>query len=231
MPEISVIIPFYNEPDKHIRECLDSMHAQRYRDFEVLAVDDGSTNKGAALIGREYPWVKLHRLAANGGSTAAINYGLAQAKGNFLSIFSMDDFVNYAWLDVLRAAFDRDLALAVCGGHVRRIDERGHYIGDVRKPKTHADCVEACQHGMCPFSAPIFKREIYERLGGQKQEYFPAEDFAYWVEALRYFKGGNIAHVLATFRKHPGRRSAKFEAEQGAMAKRIRSMAHELRAA
>lgn len=95
MPTISVIIPVYNAK-KYLTECLQSVIAQTYRDFEIILVDDGSTDGSGELCDRyaaEYDFVlALHQ--KNGGASAARNRGLKEAKGEFVHFIDSDDLLS-----------------------------------------------------------------------------------------------------------------------------------------
>jgi glycosyltransferase involved in cell wall biosynthesis len=87
-PLVSVVIPVYNgEP--FLREALDSVLAQDYEPFEVVVVDDGSTD-GSGAIARSYPEVRYIR-QENQGPAVARNAGIAAARGEFLAFFDADD--------------------------------------------------------------------------------------------------------------------------------------------
>jgi glycosyltransferase involved in cell wall biosynthesis len=87
-PLVSVVIPVFNaEPFQ--REALDSVLAQDYEPFEVIVVDDGSTD-GSGTIARSYPEVRYLR-QENQGPAVARNAGIAAAQGEFLAFFDADD--------------------------------------------------------------------------------------------------------------------------------------------
>lgn len=97
--KISIIIPVYNS-EKYLRECLDSVLAQTYTDFEALLIDDGSTD-GSGAICDEYA-LKDKRVKVfhkdNGGVSSARNVGLDYAKGEWICFVDSDDFVSDVFL-------------------------------------------------------------------------------------------------------------------------------------
>lgn len=109
-PKISVIVPFYNV-ERYAARCLDSLLAQTYRSFEVVCVDDGSTDGTAAVLGSYLndPRVNVFRVE-NGGQSFARNFGVGRARGKFLTFVDSDDFVSPRYLEILAAASE------ACGG-------------------------------------------------------------------------------------------------------------------
>ena len=103
--EISVIIPCFNQ-QKHIRECLDSIINQNYGDFEIIAVDDGSSDDTPKIL-REYA-EKNNRMkilsGKNMGAGAARNFGLKEASGNYILFMDSDDFLEDGAFKILAAA-------------------------------------------------------------------------------------------------------------------------------
>ncbi len=87
-PFFSVIIPVYNR-EQTIAETLASISAQEYRDFEVIVVDDGSTDNTLQIV-RQYPWVKLIE-QPNAGPGVARNRGVAEAQGEYIAFLDSDD--------------------------------------------------------------------------------------------------------------------------------------------
>ena len=89
-PVISVIIPAYNY-GRYLRECLDSVFAQTFRDIEIIAVDDGSTDDTPAILESiSEPRLKHFRIA-NSGISGARNVGQSHAQGEFIAFLDADD--------------------------------------------------------------------------------------------------------------------------------------------
>ncbi|MCQ2075925.1 MAG: glycosyltransferase family 2 protein [Bacteroidaceae bacterium] len=103
---ISVVIPLYNK-ERSIRMTLDSVLKQTYRDFEVVVVDDGSTDKGASVV-KEYTRNDSRiRLVgkANGGVSSARNEGIRQAKNELIAFLDADDVWDPHYLETLYGLF------------------------------------------------------------------------------------------------------------------------------
>ena len=100
-PEISVIIPVYN-CEKYLRQCLDSVAGQSFRDIEIICVNDGSTDSSESIL-KEYE-NKDERFSiisqSNGGAGKARNVGLKAAKGKYLSFLDSDDYFENNMLEL-----------------------------------------------------------------------------------------------------------------------------------
>ena len=107
MPQISVIIPIFNS-ERFIAKTLDSVLAQTFTDFEVVCVDDGSTDRSVGIL-EEYADMDeririLRNTEKSEGAAAARNLGIQNAKGEYLSILDSDDLFEP---DMLRRAYER----------------------------------------------------------------------------------------------------------------------------
>ncbi|MEN2436115.1 glycosyltransferase family 2 protein [Weeksellaceae bacterium A-14] len=116
MCKISIIIPVYNS-EKYLRECLDSVLAQTYSDFEVLLIDDGSTDASGKIC-EEYAFKDarfkvFHK--RNGGVSAARNLGLDYAKGEWIAFVDSDDKVLENYLVDLVKYIDEETDLIIQG--------------------------------------------------------------------------------------------------------------------
>ena len=104
---ISVIIPVYNV-EKYLRECLDSVLAQTYANFEVILVDDGSTDSSGAICdeyaARDDRFRVIHK--ENGGLSVARNTGMADAKGEFVYFLDSDDLIEPDALESLISSIE-----------------------------------------------------------------------------------------------------------------------------
>lgn len=116
-PQISIIIPIYNV-ERYLRQCIDSILAQTFTDFELLLIDDGSPD-GCPAICDEYA-EKDARIRVfhkqNGGVTSARNKGLNNANGNWIIYIDGDDWIEPTYVEELyNAAINNEADIAICG--------------------------------------------------------------------------------------------------------------------
>lgn len=115
-PQISIIIPIYNV-ERYLRQCIDSILAQTFTDFELLLIDDGSPD-GCPAICDEYA-EKDARIRVfhkqNGGVTSARNKGLNNANGNWIIYIDGDDWIEPTYVEELyNAAINNEADIAIC---------------------------------------------------------------------------------------------------------------------
>ena len=111
-PTISVIIPFYNTESSLLEHCLESISSQTFDNYEIILVNDGSTNEAVA-IGNKFASqnIKISILhKPNGGLSSARNYGLNHAQGEYIVFLDSDDFVGKEFLESLYEGKDCDLS-------------------------------------------------------------------------------------------------------------------------
>lgn len=119
MVAVSVIIPLYNK-QRYIQRALDSVFAQTYKDYEVLVVDDGSTDNGADIVQRcNDSGVRLIR-QANAGPGAARNRGIRESSGPCIAFLDADDEWLPAFLEVSMNHLQTQPDCAQCGSIYKR---------------------------------------------------------------------------------------------------------------
>ena len=156
-PLVSVIIPVYNG-ERFLAAAIESVLAQSYRPFEIIIIDDGSTD-GSAAVAKRYQSIryffKPHR-----GVSAALNQGLKEAKGSYFAFLDADDLWVKNKLTLQMSMFDQHPGLDIVFGHHRRfhhnhsstIQEEGDGSGNEILP--------------APFKgAMLIKRDSFFRVG------------------------------------------------------------------
>ncbi len=90
MPEVSVVVPTFNRA-KIVPKAIDSVLQQTYKDYEIIVIDDGSTDNTKAVL-RNYDDKIVYRYKENGGISSARNSGIEIAKGKYIALLDSDDF-------------------------------------------------------------------------------------------------------------------------------------------
>jgi glycosyltransferase involved in cell wall biosynthesis len=179
-PKVSVVIPTY-ERVSTIARAIDSVMAQSFSDFELIVVDDGSTDATAELIGRDYPEA-LFLWQDNRGVSAARNAGVSLASGEWIAFLDSDD----AWLpeklerQLSALANEPELLLS----HTDEIWIRNDRF--VNKPKEYSksggriyrQCLPLC--GICP-SSVLIRRDLFDEIGGFDETFPVCEDYDLWL--------------------------------------------------
>jgi GT2 family glycosyltransferase len=189
MPEVSVVVINWNGRD-YLRACLESLIRQRDADFEVIVVDNGSSDGSVEMVRQEYLGrgdfrVRLIANESNRGFCAANNQGFAEARGRFVAILNNDAEAEPGFLAALRRAFDvaPDIGMAAAKILVyedpRRIDKVGHLIypdGQNRGRGTgeldigQYDHMEEC---LWPDGcAAMYRKEMLDHIGGFDEDLF-----------------------------------------------------------
>lgn len=105
---ISIVIPIYNA-EKYLRECLNSLKNQTYRDIEVLMVDDGSKDDSSRICDEfastDNRFIAIHK--ENGGCSSARNLGIEKAKGEYIAFVDADDVLDWDMYEILLANLQR----------------------------------------------------------------------------------------------------------------------------
>jgi glycosyltransferase involved in cell wall biosynthesis len=184
---VSVIIAAYNAAST-IAATLDSVIAQTFTNFEIICVDDGSTDRTRAILGEYSDRVRVvHQ--ANSGPAAARNHGARLSSGEYLAFLDADDLWMPTMLERTVAALDADpsLTLVYCNASVS--DSEGVSIGTALTGKgfDHAPSLNELLTQLWPLmpSAALVRRDAYDRCGGYRDELrgasFRFEDVDFWI--------------------------------------------------
>ena len=113
MKKISIIIPVYNTA-KYLKRCFDSVLAQSYKDFEMVIINDGSTDNSEQIINEyknKYPDLISYYSKPNTGVASTRNFGIEKAKGEYIMFLDSDDYIDKALLKTLEQYINKDIDL------------------------------------------------------------------------------------------------------------------------
>jgi len=202
MPEISVVLPVHNG-DRYLAEALDSILGQTLRDFEVIAVDDGSTDATAEILGAYARRDGRVRLLGQPhlGLIAALNRGLDAASGEYVARMDADDVSLDFRLDRQVHFMKAHPYVGVCGGWIRFF---GAVAGsEWRTAPDHATLVSSLL-----FESPLAHPTVMLRRDrfGPDLRYDPSfphsEDYDLWERASRSTRLASVQEVLLLHRIH-----------------------------
>jgi glycosyltransferase involved in cell wall biosynthesis len=198
-PLISIVLPTYNG-SRYLREAIDSCLAQSYGNWELIIVDDCSTDATPQIIA-EYTSrdsrVRSIRHEVNKKLPEALNTGHAAARGEYLTWTSDDNRFLPAALEEMMRFLEQHPGVGVVYTDCVLIDDSGQYMQDFpalpASRLAYVDAVGACF---------LYRRNVYETLGGYDRELFLGEDYEYWLRAYRYFELAPLHKTLYEYRWH-----------------------------
>jgi len=208
-PPISVIVPAYNTAAT-IEECIDSILAQTFTDFELIIADDGSTDNTCEIISR-YKDPRIRLLRREHDFIATLNALLYEAKGKYIARMDDDDVMMPDRLRLEYEYMEAHPDVAAVGGALE-IYSTGAKAGNVPVVTAH-DLLEGC--GIYNPTSMI-RREVLHKFGFRyEQDYIYAEDFRFWAELVKHdLVIHNIEDVLIRYRTSATQISSKYSAQQ-----------------
>ncbi len=218
-PSISVVIPAFNR-GAPIARTIDSALGQDVppEDVEILVVDDGSTDDTFAFLQSNYgdnARVRLFSIA-NGGVARARNFGLEQARGEFIAFLDHDDLWLPQKLRLQRELLQRQSEVGVAYCLWREVDEQGREmepssvlsfeewqhppVGDVFLRLMHHNFIVS-------MTLPLLRTQLLCEIGGFDPEVVPCDDWDVWLRMSRKAGFGVINEVLAVYQLHENQQS------------------------
>ncbi len=214
MPEplVSVVIPVFNS-EEFLRQAVDSVLAQRYRPLQVIAVDDGSTDKSLAILQSYGEQIEVFR-QPNAGSAVARNKGIEESNGEFIAFLDADDVwhpdktsiqiahltehpdAGVVYANLLKTAdaggqeIDRFLLQPI--DEAIEIDPTGSgwlYTDLIRESGPHTSSV-------------IIRRSLIEKIGMFDRQFRKGQDYDYWIRASRETEFHQLTPRLSVYRIH-----------------------------
>ena len=193
--KISVIIPNYNG-EKIIDGCIESLLKQEYKEFDIIIVDNNSTDRSVEIIEEKYPSITLIKNNKNLGFAAAVNIGIKASNSDFVALLNNDTEVDKKWLGNLYSVVSKDDKIFSASSKMIRfyerdiIDDAGdqyNLLGWAYKRGDGAS-VDKFNKDKVVFStcagAGLYRRKVFEEIG-----YFDEAFFAYLEDIDVSFRG------------------------------------------
>lgn len=203
VPQVSVVLPVWNG-EQYLSEAIGSILAQSFEDFELIVVDDGSTDSTPGIISsfrdsRLHP-IRLPHL----GLVAALNAGIDQAQAEWIARQDADDVSHPDRLQKQWAAIQRcpTAVLSHTGVDIIEGESKRRLPGVFPKSQAWLALL-LCTHNPITHSSVLFKKSAAQSVAGYRGADYPAEDYALWGRLLEVGTIVGTAEPLLTFRIHP----------------------------
>ena len=220
-PRISVVMPVWNG-EAYLREAIDSILFQTFTDFELIIVDDGSTD-GTAKILASYHDARLRVFRLDhAGIVVALNFGIAQAKAEWIARQDADDVSLPHRLEAQWKALQLNPHAVLAHTDAECIGDENRTTGHARFPKTRAFmALRLCYQCPIVHSTVLFKKETALAAGGYLPDERHAEDYSLWGRMLERGEFVGLPDKLLKLRRHSMSVSHQNAETQMALTKKI----------
>lgn len=193
-PKVSILMSVYNGED-FLREAIDSILGQTYRDFEFCIIDDGSTD-GTASILASYsdsdPRVRVHR-QENTGLRRALNNAISLSRGEYLARQDADDRSMPRRMEMQVRLLDEHPDTVLVGTHYHLIDGKGAILNGIRPPTQSEELKKGLVSGnQFAHGSVMYRRSVAEAVGRYREEFVCSEDYDFM---LRMSEQGEVANI------------------------------------
>ncbi|OYT69781.1 MAG: hypothetical protein CFK52_12965 [Chloracidobacterium sp. CP2_5A] len=211
-PLVSVVLCVYNRAD-YLGEAIASILNQTLDDFELIVVDDASTDASPEVArGFGDPRLRYFRNETNCGHAPSLNRGIVEAQGRHVALMDSDDISLPERLERQVAFLEANPEVALCGGWVETFGAREELRRFPREPEE----VNARLLTECPFSTPtiLMRRQATAGRRFDFERFGLAFDYAYWVEVAAAAAVANLPQTLLKYRIHEGQTTVARRAGQ-----------------
>ncbi|MEO5998830.1 MAG: glycosyltransferase [Chitinophagaceae bacterium] len=202
--KITVLMPAYNT-EKYIAEAIDSVLHQSFPYFELLIINDGSTDKTEKVI-RSFTDPRIVLInQSNGGVAKALNRGLQYARAKYIVRFDADDICYPERLQIQYNFMEANPGYILAGSDAEYIDKNGEYIFFYQCSAHMDEEIRKLPVRYCPFLhvAVIFKKNEVQELGGYNENAHTFEDHLLWSLLIKKGKVCNLPRSLVKVRFNP----------------------------
>ncbi|OFW64939.1 MAG: hypothetical protein A2Y74_00405 [Actinobacteria bacterium RBG_13_63_9] len=203
-PLVSVVMAVC-DGEKYIKEALNSILGQSFRDFEFIIINDGSIDNTTGILQqyaqRDERLVVFHQ--ENRGLIAALNRGCRLARGKYIARMDADDIAFPDRFERLVDFLDRHPAVAVLGGAIKLINAKGASIGERRYPVDDRQIKEALHRTNCfCHSTIMMRKDAFDATAGYRRPFLHAEEYDLWLRMAQRYELANLPDALLYYRIH-----------------------------
>ena len=203
--KITVLMPVYNG-EKYLEESIDSVSGQTLSDFEIIIIDDGSTDNTRKIIEEfDDPRIRYFKNEKNLGIVDSLNRGIAEAKGKYVARQDADDISLPSRFEAQIKYLEKHPECVAVGSQMREIDKNGNFIGWRLVPLWHKDIETLSlkgRGGQIPHPTAMCRTSALEKIGGYRKRYESAEDLDLFLRLAECGRLANLPNVLVYYRIH-----------------------------
>jgi len=202
MPRVSVIMPVYNAA-RYLKEAIGSIVGQTYTDWELIIINDGSTDESNFIIGSySDSRIRHYENGSNLGLIATLNRAINLCRGEYIARMDADDISLPERISSQLEFMEKNPEYAICGTNARIINEAGNTTGKILNLESN----EYLQINLL-FSVPFIHPSVMIRADVLKSNIFDsnfkhAEDYELWCRIARDHQVANISTFLLEYRWH-----------------------------
>lgn len=199
MPRVTILMPTYNVAP-WVKEAVDSVLAQTYKDFELLVLDDCSSDNTVEVV-RSIKDSRVRIVVGdhNVGLSENLNRGIALSNTELLARMDGDDVAVPTWLQRGVDVLDSHPEIDICSFGFQFF---GTKTSEVRFPEHHEDSMAQMLFG-CTVIVPVLRKRVFVDNGFRySTEAFPAEDYMMWAHCYRVAKVYNVQETMFHYRMH-----------------------------
>lgn len=228
VPKVTVLLPVFNA-EAFLKESVESILGQTFKDFELLAINDGSTDKSRDILA-SFSDQRLKIVDNNGnfGLVYTLNRGIELAQSVYIARMDSDDIAISNRLALQVRYLDNNRNVALIGGSAEFIDCNNKPFMLCKTPQTQDEILTTIFSTNC-FIHPsvMFRTNIVRDLGGYSGEALHAEDYDLWLRIIEHYDVANLSAILVQYRIHPNQVSQRKLSFQRAAADHARFLALE----
>lgn len=204
-PAITVLLPVFNG-EKYLRQAIDSILNQTFSDFELLIIDDGSTDRTLEIINSyNDSHIKSVRSRKNRGIVYTLNYGIKISRGKYIVRMDADDVSRKDRLERQFRFMEENEEIGICGSWVKIFIYNPIFGITLKFPTTPGEIRHLLKkQNVIQHPSVIMRKDLLVKFDLRYRNKYPhAEDFDLWSRANEHFALANIPEVLLYYRYHP----------------------------
>jgi len=189
--------------ERYLKEAVESILNQTFKDFEFIIINDGSTDKSPQILDeytkRDRRTRVIHQ--KNIGLTKSLNKALKLAQGKYIARIDADDIAYKSRFKKQVDFLEKHPKVGLVGNYVDVIDERGKNIGRLIYP-TSDKKIKKELIKKNPFCHPsvMFKKEVTKKVGVYNEDFGAAQDYDFWMRISKHYQIANLSEVLGAWR-------------------------------